>query len=641
MPCFPTVADLPEAVDHAVIVLPADQAPAAIRQCGARGIASATVVAAGFAETGDAPGVALQADLLAAIRETGLRVCGPNTLGTANFVSGAVPFVSGNLPDESPGSGVAIVSQSGGIGFTILNRAFSRGAGCGHLVIAGNEADVAIPEYVEELIGMDGVRSLAVYIEAVRDPEGLLRAAERAQAAGLAMVLMKAGRSGAGVRAAAAHTGALATSAAVFDAVLRQSGCVIAAGVDELIGTAALFARYGRATGRRVGVYGMGGGMSVVMADLVDAAGLELPQPEESTRARLKEILPDTTPGNPFDSGGQFLTARGEPLLPGALAAFAADPAFDAMVYGCMPVLKTRERIYGEAIVAAAAVVRKPQAVLHFGAPPLTAIMSEMLRGAGLLVLDPPEAGVRALKQWAEWAPADPGGPALPVPPEAALVRLRGLQAEGRRVVTEHEAAGLLELCGVPVARSGIARNPAEAARLAAELSGPAGVVLKALSAQVTHRAAAGAIVLGVRDAAGAEAGFRRIVERVAAVPEAVLEGVLVQEMLPPGLELMAGLKRDPQFGPVVLLGLGGVLVETLGRIAIRRPPVDDRTVQGMLRETGLEALAGGLGARLAAILNALAGLASESSLAEVDLNPLLVDAEGGPRAADTLLTLA
>jgi acetate---CoA ligase (ADP-forming) len=642
VPCFRSISDLPEAVDHAVVVLPAEQAPEAVRQCGARGIRSVTVVASGFAETGDASGQALQRELVEAIAETGIRVCGPNTLGTANFVSGAVPFVSGNLPDESPGSGVAIVSQSGGIGFTILNRAFSRGAGCGHLVVAGNELDITIPEFVEELLGADGVRALAVYIEAVRNPDGLLAAAEKARAAGIPMVVLKAGRSQAGARAAAAHTGALATSAAVFDGLLRQAGCVVASSLDELIGTAALFGRYGHATGPRLGVYGMGGGMSVVMADLVDAAGLELPQPDAATRARLKEILPDTTPGNPFDSGGQFLTAKGEPLLPGALSTFAADDAFDAMVYACMPVLKTRERIYGEAIVGAAAAIRKPQAVLHYGAPPLTAGMTEMLRGAGLIVLDPPEAGVRALALWARGQVDEPERAELPAAPPAAVARLRQLRAAGRRVVTEHEAAELLALAGVPLARSRVARTLDEAAAVAEALDTGAGVAMKALSPQVTHRAKAGALALGIRGRAAAADAFRRIEDRVGRIPGAVLEGVLVQEMLPPGLELMAGLKLDPQFGPVVLAGLGGVLVESLGRVAIRRPPLGIRSAAGMLREAALEQPAGAWTAELVQILNSLAALAAASggAIAEIDLNPLLVDGFGRLRAADALITL-
>jgi acyl-CoA synthetase (NDP forming) len=641
--CFPTIADLPEAVDHAVIVLPADRAPGAVLQCGARGIPTATVVASGFAETGDEAGVALQANLASAIAETGVRVCGPNTLGTANFVTGAVPFVSGNLPDEPPGRGVAIVSQSGGIGFTILNRAFSRGAGCGHLVVAGNELDIAIPELVEALLGAEGVRALAVYIEAVRDPEGLLTAARRALEADIPVVVLKAGRSAAGARAAAAHTGALASSGAVFDGVLRQAGCVIASSLDELIGAAALFGRHGRARGTRLGVYGMGGGLSVLMADLVDGAGLELPAPAPETRDRLKAILPDTTPGNPFDSGGQFLTARGEPLLPGALTAFAADDAFDAMVYACMPVLKTRERIYGEAIVAAAAAIDKPQVALHYGAPPLTAGMTDLLRRAGLVVLDPPEAGVRALQRWATWRPdeVEAAPPPPPIAPLAALVRLRDLRAAGRAVVTEHVAAGLLEDAGVPVARARVAHSPEEAIALAAVLAGPDGVAMKALSAQVTHRARAGALVLGVTEGAAA-AAYRRIVERVAAIPGAILEGVLVQEMLPPGPELMAGLKMDPQFGPVVLAGLGGVLVERLGRVAIRRGPVGATGALAMLREVGLED-AGALAGGLAAILDALAALAAGAGglLSEIDCNPLLVDADGRLRAADALITLA
>ncbi|HUY25712.1 MAG TPA: acetate--CoA ligase family protein, partial [Candidatus Saccharimonadales bacterium] len=339
-------------------------------------------------------------------------------------------------------------------------------------------------------------------------------------------------------------------------------------------------------------------------------------------------------------------TAKGEPLLPPVLKRFADDPAFGAVVYGCMPVLHTRERIYGEAIAAAASLIDKPSIALHYGAPGLTDGMVRTLRGAGLLVFDPPEAGVRALRWWSRWSGGDaPGTPQVPATqrmPTDLAQKLRGWRAGGRHVVTEFDAAGLARACGIPVAAATVALDEEAAVRAAVAIGGP--VALKALSALVTHRAQVGAIELGLRDEVSVRAAYRAICARVATIPGAHLEGMLVQEMLPSGLELVAGLKRDPQFGAVVVLGLGGVLVELLGRVAIRRPPVDRATIADMLDEVGLaDRFNADDHQQLAVIMAGLArlGEAAEGAIAEVDLNPLLRGADGRLRAADALLVLA
>ena len=647
-PCVASVEQLPEGVDHAVLVVRAEQTPELVSRCGARGIPAVTVVASGFAETATDEGRALQATLLDAARSTGVRVCGPNTLGMANFHTGAVPFVSGNLPPEVRTGGVAIVSQSGGIGFTLLNRAWSRGVGAGYLVVAGNEVDVTIPELVAHLAGAEGVSVLLCYIEAVRDGPGLLEAAAVARHAGVPLVMVKAGRSAAGQRAAATHTGALASSASVFDGVMRQAGVLLAGGIDEAIGATALVARFGPPSGDGFGVYGMGGGLSVVLADQFEAAGLRLPQPSEATRQSIRDALPDTSPGNPLDSGGQFLTARGEPVLPGVLQRFAADPAFDALVVGCMPVRGSRERIYGEAIVAAATAAGKPCAALHYSAPPLSDDLAAALREAGIPVLDPPEAGVRALALWSQLFRCGDGSPsddpasrgAADGAAAAAADELRQAWATGAPVVTEHDASRVLASLGVPFAAGAVAAGEDEAVRLAAAMGGP--VVLKALSPQVTHRSRVGLVRLGVEGEASVRAAYRAIASRLAEIDGAVLDGVLVQELLPKGRELLVGLKRDPQFGPVVVLGLGGTEVESLGRICVRVPPVDGDQVAGMLEELDLPGLPDACRQRLAVVLDGVASLGALAGdvVESVDVNPLVMFADGSVRAADALIML-
>lgn len=642
-PCVPDISELPEGIEHAVIALRAELVPDAIVACGERGIPTATIVASGFEEVGTKSGAELQAALEDALSSSGVRICGPNSLGVADFVTGAVPIASANLPDHAPGSGVAIVSQSGGLGITILHRAVSRGIGVGQLVVAGNELDVSIPEYLEVLVGFDDVRAVLCYMEAVRDPEGLLAIAQLARESDLPLVMLKAGRSRAGQRAATAHTGALATSTVVFDGLLTEAGAAIATTIDEAIFAAGLFSRFGAAAGRRCGVYGVAGGMSVVMADLFEDAAIEMPEPASETVSALRTLLPDTMPGNPLDSGGRFLTASGEPVLGRALTTYGSDPAFDVLVYGAMPWRGEREVVYGDGLVQAIGAVDKPSVVLQYGASPYTDRLASRLREAGSLVLDPPEAGAAALSLWLSWgsvftaAGATDADSGLAQEVRTALAHSRSI---GRTMVTEHDAMSLLERLGVPVVATRKASSEDEAVTTAAEFGDP--IVLKALSAQVVHRARIGALAVGISGEHSVRAAWRDISARVGAVPGAILEGMVVQPLVPAGHELLVGLHRDPQFGHVVVIGIGGTMAETIGRSVARRGPIDEEGVTALLGTLGLQMLAES--DAVAGLTRVLSGLfklqrAAGEDIVSVDLNPVIVG-PAGTVAVDALIVL-
>ena len=648
VPCVPTVGDLPETPDLAVIVVRAERAAQAVRDCGARGVPAAVVVGSGFAETGAPADIHRQDELCAAARESGIRLCGPNTLGVANFETGAVAFVSANIPTEGVGGGLAITSQSGGLGFTLLNRAWSRRVGAGRLLVAGNEADLTIPDYLEGLLAVETVTSLVCYLEAVRAGAHLLRVVEAAARGGTPVIMLKGGRSEVGERAAAAHTGALATPAAVFDGVLREAGAILVKTIDEAIAAAALQQRYRRPRGRRVAAYGMGGGMSVTLADPLSARGLQLPPPSPATAGAIKELLPDTTPGNPFDSGGQFFSNLGQPLLPEALTRFACDEAYDLLVVGCMPVRGSREQIYGEAITAAARASGKPCVVLHYSAPPLTDGMVKLLDAAGIPVLDPAEPGIDALAAWLAEPPVREGALAPAgrsgFRPEVGAT-LAGWRDGGRTVVTEYDAGTILASYGVPVAPSVLARSRAEAVAASRQLRGP--LVVKALAENLPHRAAAGALRVGVAPGEQAGAAWDAIGERVLAVTGAPLTQVIVQEMQPPGLELLAGLKRDRQFGPLVVLGVGGTAAELMARIAVRRPPGSAAAARAlvldMLDELDLSTAAVRRCADpLTAVVAGLGAFGTDHAglVDAVDLNPVLLGADGSAIALDALIVL-
>ncbi len=260
-----------------------------------------------------------------------------------------MPFVSGNLPEHPLKGPVAIVSQSGGCGFTMVNRAWNLGVGIGHLAVVGNEADVGLPELVAYYLSRDDVSTVLCYMEAVRDPAGLRHVGALSVAAGKPVFVMKTGSSPQGQRAAAAHTGALATADSVCSAALQEWGFGRASTFDSLIAAGALASRFKVPERGAVGVYTQGGGLAVVTADLFAAAGITLPPIAPETADEIKELMPDTTPGNPFDSGGQFLSS-GVDLLVQGLSAFAADPNLDVIVHGAMPVLGHRQQLYSDGI---------------------------------------------------------------------------------------------------------------------------------------------------------------------------------------------------------------------------------------------------------------------------------------------------
>jgi acyl-CoA synthetase (NDP forming) len=652
MRCYPSISDLPGVPDLALVVIRQALTVDIVKECAAAGVPAAIVVASGFAETGESDGIALQAELSRVAAEQGIRVCGPNTLGIANFNGNTVSFVSGNLPEQPIKGSVAVVSQSGGCGFTMVNRAWNLGVGIGHLAVVGNEADIGLAELVAYYLSRDDVGTVLCYMEAVRDPAGLRHVGALSVAAGKPVFVMKTGSSPQGQRAAAAHTGALATADSVFSAALQEWGLGRASTFDSLIAAGALTSRFAAPQRGAVGVYTQGGGLAVVAADLFAGAGITLPPISPGTADQIKHLMPDTTPGNPFDSGGQFLSS-GVDLLVEGLSAFAADPNLDVIVHCAMPVLGHRQQVYCEGIARVATASPKPNVVLQYGAGSLTEPADAIFGAAGLLVVDPPEAGAEAVKLWLDSGRRRPPRPSAPLRRPDAVARqarrlLSGWQARGPAVVGEHQAVKLLDLYGLPVARQVVIATPDEAPVATAALRAP--YVVKVASSGLAHRSDFGGVIVGIGDASGVAGAVDTVMARArAAHPQATIEGAIVAEMAPAGTELIAGIQRDPSFGPVVMLGLGGVWAETLNDTALRLPPIDEGAAMEMLQSLrGAALLFGGRGqaaldvGALVAVIVALGELALDAGdlLQSLDVNPLIAHA-GGLVAVDALAELS
>lgn len=653
--CYPDLGDLPNVPDLVVAAVRPELAVQTVDKCGELGVGAVVVVGSGFAETDSPEGHRLQQALLESVARSGVRLCGPNTLGVANFHTGAVSYASGNIPGQPRVGAVAVVSQSGGCSFTLLNRAWRLGMGIGHVAAAGNELDISIAEFLEYYLMQPEVRSAACYMEAVRDAEGLCRVGALSARLGKPVFVMKSGFSEPGRRAAAAHTGALATSDVMCSAAFEQWGLIRARTFDELISAAGLAAHYGEAEEQSFGVYAQGGGLAVVASDLFAGAGLSLAEIGPATAARLKALMPDTTPANPFDSGGQFLSS-GAAVLTEALTEFVGDPAITSAVYMLMPVAGARLAVYTEGIVNAARDSPKPSIVMQYGAGAISQESTDRIVEAGILLLDPPEAGISALRLWSGSASratrlsrrprrrSDPGAAAQ------ARALVRAWRAAGRCLVTEHEMGGLLDAYGIGHARQVVVTDESQIAAAAAELRPPYAV--KIVSDRIAHKSDVGGVVLGLVNEPEVARARRDVIANVRhARPDIAARAVAICEMAPAGIELIVGATRDETFGPAVLLGVGGIYAEIMQDAAVRLAPLGEPDAIAMIdRLRGsslLRGTRGRPGVDLAALVDAVIRVGELAidlgdDLKALDMNPVIAGPVGaGVVAADALLELS
>jgi acyl-CoA synthetase (NDP forming) len=573
--CFPSVAALPAVPDLALITTAAPTVPAVLRDCVRAGVRAGIAWAGGFAEAGGA-GAALQAELAAICRDSGFLLAGPNCLGIVNGATGmAATFSSALVETERLLPGViSMVSQSGGLSTMCHTLAQQTGFGFRLVVSSGNEAVITLADYIRALVADEGTRVIAVYLEGVRDGADFCAALAAARAAGKPVVVLKGGTTEASAAAVAAHTGALAGEGRVWEAVLREQGAIQVQGLEELLDAALFLASEGvrvARAGPRIGIVTTGGGSGVVTADQCARAGLSTPQPTPATLATLRALAPALAAlGNPFDLTPQVYTQAESLARFGAtLDAIAAEPALDVVYVQFGPMAQRGAEVSAD-LAAFRARSPKPVCIAWPLAPPGAV---ERLREAGAHVFA--EYG-RVVALLGALARAQGGvTPVARQRPGAALPAGRDGQ-----VVPEHECHAILAAAGLPVPAGALAVAAGEAARIAGAIGFP--VALKGISPQVTHRAAAGLLALGLRDAAEVAAADARLRAHAKASGVA-LDGLYVQRMQRGGLEVLVSAFRDPVFGPVVSVGAGGALTEALDDVALARAPLDAAGVAALL----------------------------------------------------------
>jgi acetyltransferase len=649
LPCLPSVLDLPEPVDLAAIVIPAAGVPAALAECRERGVPAALVISAGFAELGTAEGRSLE-QRIARVAADGPRVCGPNCLGVANLAERVWATANVLAPvDERLRTGrVALISQSGATAFgPLLSLARQRGIGLRYVVSSGNEVDLTTPDYLDYMVADRHVAAVACVLEGVRDGAALRRAFEQASAADKPVVVLKIGRTETGAAAALSHTAALTGRDDLFDALLKQHGVARADGWEELLALADGLAKARRPRGRRVGVVSHSGGIGSLLADQCAALGLELPPLGPAAAERLAALLEGRGAArNPADVTGHFERETFETIL----ALMLGEPAFDAVAVATAGGPPVAVRIAAAAEASARPLVACWTAGAEESEPLRT------LREADVPITYEPAACARLLAAMVRWGESRRRAPARAPrsrDPEAGtkLHDLLGRRRAGRATpLPEQVGLELLGAAGVPTVRGARAPRPDDLADRvrAAGLRYPRAVKIE--SPDLPHKSDVGGVRLGVADEAELAAAAAEVWKSVRrARPEARLDGVLAQEMAPPGLELVLGMQPDPQLGPAVMLGLGGLWVEALGLRAWRLAPFRPGDADDLIGEAvGLGALLAGArgGPRLdrPALVDAVEAFAAwcaevGGSLEAAELNPLLVRPEGqGVVAVDCLI---
>jgi acyl-CoA synthetase (NDP forming) len=630
MPAYATLADLPATPDVVVIAVGHEPVPGLIEQCADCGIGTAIVMSSGFAELGDA-GADRQRALVELAQRRGVRLIGPNAQGIANFRSGAVLNFSTMFMEVTPADGpVAIVSQSGAASVMPYAMLRERGVGVRYLVASGNDADASVNELALVAAADPDVRIVLLYIESLSDPGMLAEVARTAHARGAAVVALKSGRSARGARAAASHTGAMVNDDRVVDAFFERHGIWRARDVHGLVNATELYLAARLHDAERLVVMSHSGAVGVLSADTAEMLQLPLAELSPTTTQALARIMPSfATAQNPVDLTASLLTDGG--MYAATLEALAADPQADLFMIG-VPVAGEGYDVPGMARDTARFMKasRKPTVV---SAP--QASVREAFRAAGVPVFGHETDAIAALHQWSRHAALQAQSlkrSSVSVDTDTGITLPRRASA----LLSEADSLAVLGQAGVPLVPHRLCRHRAEVIE-AWQMLGPE-VVVKACSAHIPHKSEHGLVFLGVRSEQEATAAFEQCVQRVRAL-DLPLDGVIVASRVRGRHEFALGVRQDPTFGTVVMVGDGGKYVEALRDFAVLLFPFDEADVLDKLRSLRIAPILAGVRGENAVDLVAVAraavalgrfAAAQAQAIASIDLNPLIAGSQGG-----------
>ncbi len=640
---YADVNQVPGAIDLAVIVIPYPVVPEALRTCGEKGIPSVIIISAGFREAG-MDGLQREQELLEISQEYGIRLIGPNCLGVIDTITPMNASFSAGMPPEGP---MDFMSQSGALGTAILDWAQAGRLGLSKFVSLGNKADVNEIDLLAAWADDPGSRVILSYIEGLPDGGEFIRVARQASKT-KPVVALKSGVTQAGSRAVSSHTGSLAGSEQAYEAAFRQAGVIRAHSLQDLFDLALAFGYLPPLQGDRIAIVTNAGGPGILATDALERAGMTLARFEPECIHALEKFLPDAaSAANPVDVLGDARADR----YRFALEQVVADPGVDGVLVILTPQAMTEIEATAEVIADVAAKVELPI---------LACFMGEARIEAGTQILDramipnfgfPERAAMvyNAMSQYRRYqAEPLPEFERFDVDQQAVRQVIDKVVADGRVTIGDAEAREILLAYGLDIPASQLAASADEAVQIASEMGYP--VVLKVASPDILHKTDVGGVKVGLADAEAVRDAFDLITYRSQRyLPEARLWGCLVQKMVPPGLEVLIGMNRDPQFGPLVTFGLGGIYVETLKDVAFRISPFSRREAEVMIQEIRANALLDGVrgeppkdkNALIDALLRIGQLVLDFPEIAELDINPfMLYHAGQGGIAIDMRLIL-
>lgn len=616
----PSVADLTQNIDYAIVAVPAPAVNDAIRAAAKKGAKACLVFSSGFAEA-DAAGAAMQRDMAAIAKETGIRIIGPNCLGAFDARSGFLASFTATIDRMAPEPGpLAVASQSGAYGSHIYMVARLRGLMVGKLITTGNEVDVDVAETIRLFAEDDEVHTIAAYIEGAKDGPALIEALETARAERKPVIVMKVGRSQAGAKAASSHTAALAGEDAIYSAILKQYGAYRARSTEEMLDIAYACRPRVFPRGRKLGLVTISGGAGVLMCDAAEEFGLETPPMPEAAQKELKARLPFASPRNPVDVTAQAFNDMS--LVEANMRIMLDQGGYDSIL------------AFWTSVAGAPSIADKLIAAVQSGsaghedrlmvqslvAPPEIVARYE---AEGYPVFEDPTravAAIAALTFFGMGFARSKTEPPAPMPPATLPDGALG----------EREAKAVLAAAGLDVVEDTLARSAAEAESAALAFGGR--VAMKIASPDILHKTEAGGVALNLTPREVPSAYTLMLGRAATLAPGARIDGVLISPMVEGGVECILGAKIDPVFGPVVMVGLGGVFTEVMKDVAFRRAPIDRDEARMMIGELkGIALLKGARGAApanldaLAAAVSNLSRFAAANAhqIESVELNPV------------------
>lgn len=650
LPCYPDLKSVPGKVDMAAVLLGADKLLPLMQEMVDLGIPAAWSLASGFAESGP-EGKLLQKEVSQFARENKLLLCGPNCVGVANILDGSATYSVAISPRTRSG-GVSAVMQSGAI---LMGLANSAPFGYRYLISSGNEAVLDSADYIGYLATDPHTKVIIAFLEGIRDAEKFVAASRAARAAGKPVLVVKVGQSEAAQRAVQAHTGSLAGSDRVLQAVFEREGIIRLGSLDELVQAAKLFLHCELPENDGIGLLSLSGGQIGLLSDLAQEIHLNFPTLGDETKTRLHEILPSYSPvTNPLDAWG---TGDLEKMYPACVAAMAQDPAISLIAMsrdtplGVAPREIEQSTRVAEAAIKAHADNNIPVVVFSNVAGGVEPEIEQMLEDNGIPYLQGTPETLKALEAFEKYAafcrqnrPTAEEVVRTPASLEQWRKRLSG------GALDEFEGRKLLADYGIPGPAEFTAATEEDAVSRAEEIGFP--VVLKILSADIQHKTEVGGVKVGLKDAAAVRAAYQEVIASARRhKPDARIEGVLIQEMVPAeSVEVILGILHDPTFGPVVVFGSGGILVELVKDSVVQLPPFNCDQAKAMIGKIRGSKLLQGYRGRPAADVDALANALVRLShlavdlgdrLAALEINPLMVLPQGrGVRAVDVLCEL-